>query len=187
MSTVEDVFYLYERNSKYYFDCSQQNKLEECQNSYCNECYCFTHQIVQPITIGNQFCISNFNRKCYVKPGEECPICYEAILTKSSAYLTYCGHSFHKSCIFKAMETKWRQKYAGNFHCPICRSSLGTDLQDLNIRYKPGLNFLDDLENFWFSNNYILLQTCRNGWNHDVGVKSNCDACLKYRKYGNNM
>ena len=82
------------------------------------------------------------------------------------------------------METKWKEKYAGNFRCPICRSSIGADLQDLYIKYTPGLKFSDDLENFWDFKDYILLQTCRNGWDHDVGFKHDCNDCLKYRENG---
>lgn len=184
MATAEDVLYLYERNSSYYFNCYQKGKIEECPNFWCNECFCFSKQKVLPLTIGNNSIKCNFNRKCYIKPGEECPICFESILNKSNAYLTCCGHSFHKSCIFKAMETKWKQKYSGKFCCPICRTSLGMDLHEINFRYKEDSNILDNLENFWYSINYVLCQPCSYGWDHSIGFDKNCRSCLKYRNTG---
>lgn len=47
--------------------------------------------------------------KCYINPQEDCSICLEKICNKSDAYLTNCGHAFHKSCLFKTYEN-------GRFH-----------------------------------------------------------------------
>ena len=62
MSTAEDVFYLYERNSRCYHDCS---KIEECTDSYNDECYCHLKQDVIPFTIGDQYVPCDFKIKCY--------------------------------------------------------------------------------------------------------------------------
>ncbi len=35
--TAEDVFYLYERNSNYYYDCFQQGNIEKCVTKYNNK------------------------------------------------------------------------------------------------------------------------------------------------------
>ena len=45
----------------------------------------------------------------------ECPICYEE-LKMIDFTVTKCGHTFHSSCVFKAMEQ--------NVDCPMCRCQL---------------------------------------------------------------
>jgi Zinc finger, C3HC4 type (RING finger) len=49
------------------------------------------------------------------EPMGECPICYED-LTMINFTVTTCGHKFHSSCIFQALEKKE--------HCPCCRHQL---------------------------------------------------------------
>jgi hypothetical protein len=184
MATAEDVYYLYERNSFYHNNCSKQGRIHNCPTLWLHECYCYTSQNVQPITIGNQSVPCSINRKCYVKAGEECPICLEIILRKSDTYLTCCGHSYHKSCIFKAMESRYNEKYIGLFKCPICRTNLGLDLHEINIKYKFGENHLDNLENFWLNKDFTVIQKCMNRYDHDLGMKNDCKYCLDYRKNG---
>ena len=181
MATAEDVFYLYERNSTYYHRCK---KMSECPDNWLNECYCYTKQEVLPLAIGNQTIPCSIKRKCYIRPGEECPICLENIFRKSDAYITCCGHSFHKTCIFKSMETQWRHKYASNFKCPMCRTNLGTDIHELSLRYKFTPNNLDNLENFWLTKHLMLAQTCGNNYDHEIGMKIDCFICSKYREKG---
>ena len=48
-------------------------------------------------------------------PLGECPICYED-LKMIDFTITKCGHTFHSSCLFKAMEQ--------NLDCPMCRYQL---------------------------------------------------------------
>jgi hypothetical protein len=48
-------------------------------------------------------------------PLGECPICYED-LKMIDFTITKCGHTFHSSCLFKAMEQ--------NLDCPMCRCQL---------------------------------------------------------------
>jgi Ring finger domain len=184
MTTAEDVFYLYERNFNHYTDCKKQQKLTTCTDSWANECFCYTKNDVQPITIGNQVVPCSLKRKCYIKPGEECPICLDGILKKSESYLTVCGHSFHKRCIFTSMETEWNQKYAGVYRCPVCRTNLACDIHDINSRYKFNKNNLDNLENFWLSKDFILVQRCSNNYDHDIGMIPDCYVCSKYRENG---
>lgn len=45
----------------------------------------------------------------------ECPICYEE-LKMIDFTVTKCGHTFHSSCVFKALEQ--------NLDCPMCRCQL---------------------------------------------------------------
>ena len=185
MSTVEDIFYLYERNSSYYHDCSLKNNIEEY---WTNEC---CKQEVIPFTIGDQYAVCDLNIRCYIKPGEECPICYEQINTKRSAFITNCGHRFHKKCLLKCMETKWLScSYASTARCPMCRCSLGDPefLQRyrssyFNYQYKDG-NELDKLEDFWLSAEYKLPNFCSNEYKHYLGLNKNCFICKSYREKG---
>jgi hypothetical protein len=182
MTTAEDVFYLYERNLLYYTDCRKngKRKCEVLEND--NDCYCHLESIVQPFTIGNQYVPCNIKRKCYIKQGEICPVCIDPIMTKSKAFLTLCGHSFHKSCIFKAFEQKSKDKYASNFYCPICRTNLGMDVYDISVRYNVKAGNLDTIENFMITKEYMMPHICSKGWDHYLGINNTCKTCKKYRK-----
>ena len=160
-----------------------------------------------PKSIGNIDVPCSIKRRCYIKPGEECPICIESILTKTNAFLTCCGHAFHKSCIFKCVEKKWEEKYPGTFYCPVCRTYLGCDVHDMNERYVipsinddfegensfkgensfegvKKLNYLDILENFWLTKDLSLALPCRNRYDHYVGMKKDCYRCKQFVLYG---
>lgn len=186
MSTAEDVFYLYERNLSYYYDCKQRGEQNSCISYILTkECKCSREQIVIPQTIGNIECSCCLNRKCYIKPGTECPICFDNILKKSEAYLTCCGHAFHKKCIFNAFKQKLLFRKNSNFGCPLCRRRLGYELFDINTRYayndKRGL---DDLEEFTCRNEYMIPSICFSGNDHYLGMKKECKMCDNYRKTG---
>lgn len=195
MSTEDDVFCLYERNSSWYHNCNNFNKMTECPTSWVNKCECYLKQPVKPVTIGDQTVKCNFKRKIYIIPNQECSICLEPIVTKSNAYLTSCGHGFHKSCIYKAFETKMLKKYASQFKCPECRTKLGYDLDNLNDRYNTNNDndndnnkfTLDDLENFWIRKDYNLPQLCSTNWKHYIGFNVGCSVCLHYIKNGNKL
>ena len=88
--------------------------------------------IILPIKIGNDEMEPKLNIKMYIKPHDICPICYENIIRKSDSYLSICGHGFHKKCIFKAYEAKQLSKKCSVFKCPCCRTSLGTDIEEIN-------------------------------------------------------
>lgn len=187
-ATAEDVYYLYERNNTVYYNCKLNNKT--CPSERYNaDCYCHvTHEPILPIVIGNQSVRCDFKRKVYIKPGEECAICLDPIIQKSTAYLTSCGHSFHKSCAFQAYNSKKNNRYT--FSCPLCRASLG--YPDFYYRYtanfkyhdKKNCNMLDLLEDFWLSKDLISIEPCKNGYNHDLGMKNGCKRCIKYRETG---
>ena len=164
MSTSEDIFWLYERPTNY-------NKNME-------------YNCVNPFTIGNQNIPCSFKRKTYIRPGEVCPICIDPILKKSEAYLTCCGHSFHKLCIFKCFESKSMNKYASNFKCPVCRKNQGMDMDDINYRYDAMSGSLDEVENFNIRNKYMRAEQCPSNYNHYLGMNQNCSKCIKYRKTG---
>jgi len=191
MTTVEDVFYLYERNSRYYHDCKLKNCIEECQDCWSNDCYCHLKQEVRPFTIGDQYVPCNLKIKCYIKPGEECPICYEQIFTKKTAFLTNCGHTFHKKCLFKYIETKWLSTaYLSNARCPMCRCCLGHP--EFEQRYRSSYfsynfkddNELDKLEDFWLTKDFKLPTFCSKNYNHYLGTVQTCFICRCYREKG---
>lgn len=175
MSTAEEVFYLYERNSSVYYKEDENDNIQE----------------VLPITIGDQDVPCNIKIKCYIKPGDECPICYDEILTKSNAFITDCGHHYHKKCLFNYIHSKWRTtSYCSTARCPMCRCSLGHP--DFIQRYRSSYfsyqysdnNELDKLEDFWLSNEYKLPEFCSNNYDHYLGVNRDCCVCKSYRKNG---
>jgi hypothetical protein len=113
----------------------------------------------------------------------------DTIYQKNNAYLTSCGHSFHKTCLFKAFEIKAINKH--NFTCPLCRTRLG--YPEFYCRYTCVIkepnnvlksNFLDNLEEFWLSKDFNLIHICSNGNNHALGMKNNCEDCSDYRVNG---
>ena len=187
MTTEVDAFCLYERNRYWYHNCNNLNKMSECTTSFNKKCYCYLKCPVKPATIGDQDDNCDLKRKMYIVPTQECSICLEQIVRKSDAYLTSCGHGFHKGCIYKAFETKMKHKYASQFKCPECRTKIGNDLDNLNDRYNTNKQrfTLDDLENFWIRKDYSLPQFCSAGWKHYIGFNMNCSTCLRYIKYGN--
>ena len=190
MSTAEDVFYLYERNSRaYYHNCEEFNM---CRWGFC--CSNENIPIVKPITIGDQYVPCNIKYKCYIRPGQECPVCFDPIINKTTAFITSCGHSFHKKCLFNYIKTKWETtSYLSKAGCPICRCSLGfpTFIERytnnyFNSTFYEKQNKLDELEDFWLSNEYRLPEFCQEQYNHYLGMNSRCRRCVLYRKFGKN-
>jgi len=175
----EDVFWRYERNSLKYFNCIKLGK--NCPNLCDNICYCCTEATVFPVTIGDQDIKCSLHTKTYVKIGDECAICLENIVHKSNTYLTGCGHSFHRSCLFKVLETRWSEKPLSILKCPCCRCGLGTP--EFLERYNCESNGLDKLENFWLVKDFIIPEYCRNN-SHYLGMKRECVTCEKYRTLG---
>jgi hypothetical protein len=143
-----DVFWLYERNMNYYRNCKTNgNTMNLCRTSWNNECYCHEHTSVQPIEIGDTTLPCRMNVKTYIPIGEMCPICLEGIYSKKNAYLTGCGHAFHKSCIQFVLRIRDHL----NLLCPYCRSNLGRP--EIKGRYGNTISELDCLENFWMTMN----------------------------------
>jgi len=124
-----------------------------------------------------------FQTKFYIRPGQECPICLEPIFTKSTAFLTPCGHGFHKKCIHQGFQTMWLTKQAG-IRCPLCRHyHVGDYNLDKYCIWSRKVNEIDKLENFWFSKDLQLGYPCVID-NHYLGMKKNCHYCRKYQKTG---
>jgi hypothetical protein len=180
----EDVFHLYERNKSMYTKCT-----ESCSSGRNRSCAdlaeCVyqlspnTRDVVLPITIGERY-PCRLNVKTYIKIGDECSVCLEPMFHKTDAYLTGCGHSFHRKCLSRVFKAKWETKPFSVFRCPLCRSGLGCP--DLFVRYD-GENQLDKLENFWITKDCLIPELCDRG-KHYLGMKSSCQTCLNYRDTG---
>ena len=171
MATAEDVFPLYERKRSF-----------------------TSGEVVQPVTIGDQSVPCRFRVKCYIRPGEECPICLEKIMLKKDAFLTGCGHSFHRGCLFKTFQAKWNENPFSVLRCPMCRCGLGFPL--LLEKYRSlddnhySKNHLDELENFWLTKDFhmpyycILVKKGRRDPVHYLGMKPSCTNCSDYIHHG---
>ena len=179
--TAEDVFYKYERNRMFYSNCHEMGKLACCPTKFGNKCYCWTEEVVNPTTIGYTISSPTLGVKTYIAFNEKCPICLSGITHKSNAYLTECGHSFHRKCMYKAFVACWGRQYLAPFKCPICRDCIGVPA--IELKYN-STNFLDELENYEQCKEYYSHFTCDNGYNHKIGFKKDCKSCLKYRKTG---
>jgi hypothetical protein len=148
--------------------------------------------VIIPNNIGMNECDSTLSRKMYIRPFDKCPICYDEIIRKNDAYLTICGHGFHKKCLFKAYEIKQQVKSKSNFKCPCCRTNLGLDMEEINDKYDIwNGSEMDCLENFWIKKDFIMPHICKNINNgninqtHWYGMNQNCAKCIKYCKTGN--
>ena len=168
MSTLEDVFLNNEERPKFM--------------NY--------NSVIVPQNIGCKNPICNLKYKCYIRQGEECPICYDPIMVKSNAFLSNCGHQFHKSCLFEYMKIKWREtEYTAMVNCPICRKYIehpqfGRKYVSSYFGINSYKNGLDKLEDLWLSLDYILPEYCSNGYKHYLGVNNKCFCCKAYREKG---
>lgn len=184
------IWSAYDRNCLYYSKCKE---LKTCTNIIYDCCYCHNNALLQPNVIAN--CgfspgieKPNINKKCYIKFGEICSICIEPIITKKSAWLTPCGHTFHRKCLIDNFQYRTIHKmtigHSNEIPCPVCREGLiwccvGIDKLD---KYN-SKNGLDQLENFWHTidiNPYLLCWECDNA----VGMKKSCNNCIQYRNTG---
>jgi len=131
------------------------------------------------------FCI-----KKYLISGDECPICYENIMTRKDAFILQCGHAFHFSCLEKNKNYS-DDNYCGK--CPMCRFeyNLRYGHKDSSFRYfiaddyiEP--NYIDMLTDFWNMNDVIVPKLClESNTKHYIGMKDNCEYCEDYRLNGN--
>lgn len=172
----EDIFSINERNRYFYTYCNTPNI---CKSNCC----CYHNQLVIPKSIGNNDFKRKLNNKMYIWIQEKCIICMNKIQLKSNAYLTDCGHCFHKECLTKYFH--YIQMISNNsMKCPICRCRLGNPV--LNERYNiyhKDIKSLDILEDL----NIEMLYICKSSTtrsNHYLGMNSNCDKCKNYRKTG---
>jgi len=132
--------------------------------------------------------IPTVKNKCYIAFGEMCFICMDPIVSKNNAWLTPCGHAFHRKCLIT--NHQYRQKhnmtleFSNEIPCPVCREGLVNccvGLDDMD-KYTPE-NGLDRLENFWSSFDVVSYLSC---WRCEKGFGMNilCKPCEKYRNTG---
>jgi len=187
---MDDNLIWSEGRTNYYHTCKD---LKTCPHKYDNICYCCNYLSVNPIHIAKcGFSCGekpSMKKKCYIGFGEICSICIEPILSKTNAWLTSCGHPFHRKCIIE--NYIYRQthhmtiEYSNAIPCPVCRTGLVdccVGLESLD-KYNTN-NGLDKLENFWlrmdFASSYELCYTCNKG----LGMNKSCDNCKCYRNTG---
>jgi hypothetical protein len=128
------IWWLHERNSRVYFTCID---IETCPNSVSfgedddsanKQCCCHRSQIVVPQEIGEWWQPLKLNTRSYIPISAECPICLLPMIHKRNAWITYCGHAFHRTCLVQSyysyMNNKDIVKYTNCIPCPICRSDL---------------------------------------------------------------
>ena len=182
MTTLEDIFNPIERNAWIYADDDEDfivYPIQICNDPY----YRISKTKNEYIKVKNSYKIiqvpksteENLKIKHYIKFGEECPICYEPIFLKNTAYLSDCGHSFHRECIHK-----WTMTTFLNGRCPVCRQDFG-DYDCQRYLKKKGL---DSLEEFWINSNTIRPHLCRfnDNYTHISGTNKYCIECMEFRK-----
>jgi Ring finger domain len=186
----------YERNRNYYHKHSTP---DTCPTySDFGRCSCRYRQLLYPLIVGGcgfDWMPNNskpsMNRRCYIGFGEQCPICIQPILHKKTAWLTPCGHAFHRKCLLYAFRhyLELDIAYSNVMPCPICRNELtncciGEDTTPrYNISFNDPINDFDYLENFWTDMEEkvsIKCLTC----NHILGSNaSKCKKCQRERNY----
>lgn len=172
----EDIYSINERNRNYYVSCVTPDICE-------TNCNCYYNQLILPKSIGNNDFKRKINNKMYIWSQEICIICMDKINIKSNAYLSDCGHCFHKKCITNYFH-HLKLITCKSMNCPICRCNLGYPL--LNERYNiyhKDINSLDILEDINIEMLHICDSTTRKN-NHYLGMNPNCDKCINYRKNG---
>jgi len=181
---LEDVYDLYERTSLIYSTCSSK----KCERFNNGTCWCSLRECVQPLLIGETQTPCKLNCRFYINPGkDDCSICLEKIMMKKDAFITGCGHPFHRSCLFKYYDNKQNHKPFSTLRCPLCRCSLGLPifLQKYKITYSK-INYLDLLENFWLTKEFTIPHYCysNNYKPHYIGMKKKCAKCKDYIENG---
>lgn len=115
---------------------------------------------------------------------QTCPICYDKMLTKSTTFITDCGHCFHKKCLFNYLVHFWRENtYVLAPKCPMCRLSLGCP-NFIEKCSEEKCNGLDKLEDFWTTYEYKMPIFCSFNYDHYLGMKLNCKICQAFRENG---
>lgn len=128
-----------------------------------------------------------FHKKIYVKFDDKCSICVDCIGPAHNAFITDCGHTFHKTCLSNYFHYLQFNKHKLSLRCPVCRSNLGSPeffglryYSDLSIDY----NGLDLLENYSNPNNLNdLIHICHHSnitKSHYLGTDCNCENCKLY-------
>ena len=146
------------------------------------------------ISVNNETKEYILKTKAYIQIGSECPICLFPINKKNNAWITSCGHSFHRICLMQSYITYMNNPnithYSNCLPCPICREDLptcccGFDLARYQSKYGERRNELDCLENFEVLSELLQPLDCYKCKKY-IGMNSNCKVCKDYQINGNN-
>lgn len=181
----------YERNRNYYH--THYNPDTCATYSDFGRCTCRYSQLLSPLIVGN--CgfedKPSINRRCYIGFGEQCPICIQPILHKKTAWLTPCGHAFHRKCLLYAFRhyLELDIAYSNVMPCPICRKELTNccigeyTTPHYHVPIYDLVNELDSLENFWTDIEDKVSVKCPK-CTHILGSNAaGCEKCKRQRKY----
>ena len=129
----------------------------------------------------------NLLNKSYIKINDKCMICISSVSSINNAYLTECGHTFHKSCLSNYFHfLKFKKPHKLILNCPLCRSNLGSPELIFTPFYNcfSNINYLDLLENISSQNFNELIHICssQRHYSHYLGCLSNCEICRNYRE-----
>jgi hypothetical protein len=192
MATIEDILNPIERNAWFYVDINGEDAdyyyekevpIDVYPYNICNYVFdriekekAFYDRQTSSYKYITKTIHDNLKIKHYIKFGEECSICYEPIYSKPNAFLTDCGHCFHKTCI-----SKWLISTSLEAGCPICRQDIGL----FEFSRYASTKGLDGLEEFELNKDIRLPEYCGgydDGKLHIMGIGKNCPDCIKWRK-----
>lgn len=127
-----------------------------------------------------------FHNKTYVKYDDKCSICVDCIGPAHKAFITECGHIFHRTCLSEYFHFLKLNKHKLCLICPICRANLGSP-EFFGLRYYSDLSTdykgLDLLENYSNPNNFNdMVHICNSNHirPHYLGINTNCMKCKLY-------
>ena len=194
------IWWLHERTSRDYYTCKD---LTTCPSKVIEddgkeECNCHYKQVVVPQDIGEWWQPVKLEGRSYIPIGAKCPICLSSIIHKRDAWITHCGHSFHRNCLMKSYEIYMNnpkiEKYTNVMPCPCCRSDLPTCCCGYNLGryhsiYGERRNELDYLENFELLSDMIIPIECykcskKHKCAKYIGMSNDCKECKEYQEKG---
>ncbi len=143
------------------------------------ECFCHRECVLHRHQIADIWVPPFPEIRQYIRIGEECPICYEGIFTQTNAFLTLCGHAFHRLCLMQSHQTASLELGRDLFLCPLCR-------EDQPGIFGEPLRFKDKMANYEMYSEFYFANECSD-LDFDtnlVGMNSKCKSCLKYRETG---
>jgi hypothetical protein len=134
----------------------------------------------------------NLRVKQYIRWGEECPICMDPITTKKNAYLTECGHAYHKTCMSHMMHHDYHTDNLNETRrcglCAVCRQCIDSDCTDFwdytgSYMWDKTGNGLDLLHHFEENAHVTNLELCDIGTDiHYRWLKQGCDGLCHRKK-----
>ncbi len=185
-----NIWSSHQRNSRNYYNTCKN--ITECPNNLSNECLCYRDMPVLPQDIAEWWVPIKLNVRAYIHIGSTCPICLTSINHKRNAWITNCGHSFHRSCLMQSYNSYMNNpniiKYTNCMPCPMCRYELptcccGFEIEKYQQIYGEPRRELDYLENFEMLKDLLIPEECYKCKKY-LGMNNNCKECKKYQTNG---